>query len=41
MMVMMVLDAVLYLLLAWYLDNVIPGEFGTPKPIFFCFQVSP
>ena len=33
---MMALDTVLYLVLAWYFDNVLPSAFGTPKPAWFC-----
>ncbi|KAJ9460508.1 ABC transporter A family member 1 [Diplonema papillatum] len=31
-------DTVVYLLLAWYLDNVLPSEWGTHKPFYFCFD---
>ncbi|CAM9760811.1 unnamed protein product, partial [Sphacelaria rigidula] len=33
--VMLLVDAVVYLMLAWYLDKVIPSEFGTPLPWHF------
>lgn len=33
---MMALDFVLYTVLGWYLDNVIPGEFGQRKSLYFC-----
>lgn len=32
---MMFFDAVLYGVLAWYLDNVLPSEHGTPLPLYF------
>jgi ABC-type glutathione transport system ATPase component len=32
-------DAVIHLIIAWYLDNIIPGEFGVKLP--FWFIVSP
>lgn len=32
---MLFFDAVLYGVLAWYLDNVLPSEFGTPLPLYF------
>ncbi|KAK3602190.1 hypothetical protein CHS0354_004706 [Potamilus streckersoni] len=32
---MMCLDTVLYLLIAWYIDNVHPGSYGLPKPWYF------
>lgn len=35
MVAMLVIDAALYFLLAWYLDKVIPSEFGTPLPWHF------
>jgi ATP-binding cassette subfamily A (ABC1) protein 3 len=34
---MLFLDAVLYSLLAWYLDLVLPSEFGVPRPWYFIF----
>ncbi|XP_053447493.1 retinal-specific phospholipid-transporting ATPase ABCA4 isoform X1 [Nycticebus coucang] len=39
-MKMMLLDAALYGLLAWYLDQVFPGDYGTPLPWFFLLQES-
>ncbi|XP_039671640.1 retinal-specific phospholipid-transporting ATPase ABCA4-like [Perca fluviatilis] len=35
---MMVFDAVLYAVLAWYLDNVFPGQYGVGRPFYFPFQ---
>ncbi|XP_069101650.1 phospholipid-transporting ATPase ABCA3-like [Argopecten irradians] len=32
---MLLLDSVVCFLIAWYLDNVRPGEFGVPKPWYF------
>ncbi|XP_034147337.1 retinal-specific phospholipid-transporting ATPase ABCA4 isoform X2 [Esox lucius] len=37
---MMVFDAVLYGFLAWYLDNVFPGQYGIGRPFYFPFQPS-
>ncbi|XP_034039071.1 LOW QUALITY PROTEIN: retinal-specific phospholipid-transporting ATPase ABCA4-like [Thalassophryne amazonica] len=37
---MMVLDTALYAVLAWYLDNVFPGEYGIGRPFYFPFQPS-
>ena len=37
---MLLLDAVLYGVLAWYLDKVVPSEFGTPLPPTFCCRRS-
>jgi ATP-binding cassette subfamily A (ABC1) protein 5 len=38
--VMLLIDCVVYFLLAIYLDNVVPGEFGQTKSLFFCFTPS-
>lgn len=35
--VMLGFDSVLYFFLAWYCDQVIPQEFGIPKPWYFLF----
>ncbi|XP_024118032.1 retinal-specific phospholipid-transporting ATPase ABCA4 [Oryzias melastigma] len=37
---MMTLDAVLYAVLAWYLDNVFPGQYGIGRPFYFPLQPS-
>uniref|UniRef100_A0A4W6FC69 ATP binding cassette subfamily A member 4 n=1 Tax=Lates calcarifer TaxID=8187 RepID=A0A4W6FC69_LATCA len=37
---MMMFDAVLYAVLAWYLDNVFPGQYGIGRPFYFLFQPS-
>nr|XP_019968212.1 PREDICTED: retinal-specific ATP-binding cassette transporter-like [Paralichthys olivaceus] len=37
---MMALDAVLYGVLAWYLDNVFPGQYGIGQKFYFPFQPS-
>ncbi|XP_028282913.1 retinal-specific ATP-binding cassette transporter-like [Parambassis ranga] len=37
---MMLFDAVLYGILAWYLDNVFPGQYGIGRPFYFPFQPS-
>ncbi|KAM3603993.1 uncharacterized protein V6R79_004994 [Siganus canaliculatus] len=37
---MMVFDAVLYAVLAWYLDNVFPGQYGIGRPFYFPLQPS-
>ncbi len=34
---MFVLDFLIYLFLGFYLENVLPQEFGTPKPFYFLF----
>lgn len=33
--IMLLVDFVLYSLIAWYLDKVLPTEFGTPLPFYF------
>ena len=37
---MLLIDTAIHLIITWYLDNVRPGEFGVPKPLYFCFTVS-
>ncbi|XP_059350163.1 phospholipid-transporting ATPase ABCA1-like [Daphnia carinata] len=37
---MMLFDAVLYLVLTWYIETVFPGQYGIPKPWYFMFQPS-
>ncbi|KAM3593267.1 uncharacterized protein V6R79_008809 [Siganus canaliculatus] len=32
---MMCLDSILYAVLAWYLDNVFPGQYGIGRPFYF------
>ncbi|XP_077480293.1 retinal-specific phospholipid-transporting ATPase ABCA4-like [Stigmatopora argus] len=32
---MMSLDTVLYAVLAWYLDNIFPGQYGIGRPLYF------
>uniref|UniRef100_A0A8I3MPS8 ABC transporter domain-containing protein n=1 Tax=Canis lupus familiaris TaxID=9615 RepID=A0A8I3MPS8_CANLF len=39
-LVMLVLDSVLYGLVAWYVEAVLPGEYGIPKPWYFFVMVS-
>ena len=35
---MMMIDAVIYAVLAWYIEAVRPGEFGVPQPWYFPFS---
>ncbi|KAM9790018.1 retinal-specific phospholipid-transporting ATPase ABCA4-like [Neosynchiropus ocellatus] len=37
---MMMVDAVVYGVLAWYLDNVFPGQYGIGRPFYFPLQPS-
>ncbi|TRY62479.1 hypothetical protein DNTS_007141, partial [Danionella cerebrum] len=38
--IMMAVDTVLYAVLAWYLDNVFPGQYGIGRPCYFPVQPS-
>ncbi|XP_071429692.1 ATP-binding cassette sub-family A member 10-like isoform X2 [Pithys albifrons albifrons] len=38
--IMLAFDSVLYMLLALYVDKVLPGKFGIPEPPFFCLKPS-
>ena len=37
---MFIVDTILYGVLAWYIEIVFPGEFGTPQPWYFPFMPS-
>lgn len=37
-LIMMAVDTVLYGLLAYYLDSIVPSEHGIKRPPFFCFK---
>lgn len=36
----LILDTVLYMIVAWYVDAIRPGDFGVPQPFYFPFTVS-
>jgi len=36
---MLIIDIILYTVITWYLDAVLPGAFGTPQPFYFPFTV--
>ncbi|XP_033096938.1 ATP-binding cassette sub-family A member 2-like isoform X2 [Anneissia japonica] len=38
--IMMVIDAFLYLILTWYIEAVHPGSYGLPRPFYFPLQWS-
>lgn len=38
---MLLFDAVLYGLVAWYMEAVFPGEYGVPLPSYFFVLVRP
>ena len=37
--IMLIVDIVLYSLITWYFDALLPGDFGTPQPFYFPFTV--
>ncbi len=37
---LLLLDSVLYGLVAWYVEAVFPGEYGVPRPWYFFILVS-
>uniref|UniRef100_A0A4W4EA14 P-type phospholipid transporter n=1 Tax=Electrophorus electricus TaxID=8005 RepID=A0A4W4EA14_ELEEL len=39
-MIMMLLDALIYWTLTWYIENVFPGQYGIPRPWYFPFTSS-
>jgi len=38
-MVMLIVDSVLYMVVAWYVDHINPGEAGIAQPFYFPFMV--
>lgn len=40
MMMMLLIDAVLYMLIALYIEAVFPGEYGVPQPWYFLCSAS-
>lgn len=36
----LLLDTLVYMLIAWYVDAICPGDFGVPQPLYFPFTVS-
>ena len=38
--IMFIVDAVLYAIIAWYVETVYPGEYGVPQPFYFPVLVS-
>jgi hypothetical protein len=36
----LILDTFIFMVVAWYVDAVHPGEFGVPQPYYFPFTVS-
>ena len=38
--IMLIIDSVIYLIIAWYVEAVFPGEYGVPQKWYFLFTVS-
>ncbi|MCI4394811.1 hypothetical protein PGIGA_G00173010 [Pangasianodon gigas] len=38
--IMMLIDALFYWILTWYIENIFPGQYGIPKPWYFPFTSS-
>ena len=38
-LLMLCVDIVLFTILTWYFDALLPGDFGTPQPFYFPFTV--
>jgi len=36
---MLSVDIILYTIITWYFDALLPGDFGTPQPFYFPFTV--
>lgn len=39
-LLMMVMDALLYFVVTWYIEGVYPGRYGVAKPLYFPFTPS-
>lgn len=39
-LIMLIVDSIIYGIITWYLDAVIPGEYGLPRPLYFPFTVN-
>ena len=37
--IMLAVDICAYSLISWYLDALMPGDFGVPQPLYFPFTV--
>jgi len=38
-LIMLIIDIILYTIITWYFDALLPGDFGTPQPFYFPFTV--
>lgn len=36
---MLLLDSVVYSVIGWYVESIMPGDYGVPQPWHFCFLV--
>lgn len=39
-MLMLLFDTIIFAIVAWYVGNIRPGDFGVPEPWYFPFTVS-
>lgn len=39
-LLMLLLDGIVYIVIIWYIDAVLPGRYGTAKPVHFPFHLS-
>ena len=37
---MLIIDTLLYAILVWYIEAILPGAYGIPRPWYFPFQLS-
>ena len=37
--IMLAFDIFIHSLIFWYMDGLLPGDFGMPKPVYFPFTV--
>ena len=37
--IMLSVDIIIHSLIFWYMDALLPGDFGMPKPVYFPFTV--
>lgn len=39
-LLMLLFDGIVYIMIIWYIDAVLPGRYGTAKPVHFPFHLS-
>jgi len=37
--IMLMVDILIHCFIFWYMDALLPGDFGMPKPVYFPFTV--